>query len=128
MPPKIASPLHESFINNTFILHPNGSDDYVTITCNITIKETKYVLDYKYTFPEKNNTIQKKMSILKKLEIYDNDTQAPYEGDIVYKNGLTEQLIKYICMSDDDLSKVSGNVHCESYRLSIIKSIQLFWD
>lgn len=128
MPPKIASPLHESFINNTFILHPNGSDDYVTITCNITIKETKYVLDYKYTFPEKNNTIQKKMSILKKLELYDNDTQAPYEGDIVYKNGLTEQLIKYICMGDDDLSKVSGNVHCESYRLSIIKSIQLFWD
>ena len=49
-------------------------------------------------------------------------------GDIVYKNGLTEQLIKYICMSDEDLSKVSGNVHCESYRLSIIKSIQLFWD
>lgn len=114
-------------INNTFILHPNGSNDCVAITCEITIKKTTYILDYKYTFPEKNNTIQQNMSILKKLELYDNDTQAPYEGDYVYKNGLTEQLIKYICMSDTDLSKVSGNIHYESYRLSIIKSIQLFW-
>ena len=124
--PSITS-THE-VINNTFILHPNGSDDYVSITCKITIKDTTYVLDYKYTFPEKINTSEKKTNILKKLELYDNDTQAPYEGDIIYKNGLTEQLIKYICMSDEDLSKVSGNVHCESYRLSIIKSIQLFWD
>lgn len=118
----------QEVINNTFILHPNGSNDYVTITCNIIIKETTYTLDYKYTFPEKINTIEKKINILKKLELYDNYIQAPYEGDIVYKNSLTEQLIKYICMSDDDLSKVSGNVHCESYRLSIIKSIQLFWN
>ena len=67
----------QEVINNTFILHPNGSDDYVSITCEITIKNTTYVLDYKYTFPEKINTSEKKTNILKKLELYDNDTQAP---------------------------------------------------
>ena len=116
------------FMTTQFIIHPNGSDNYVKITCDINIKETTYEISYKYKFSEKIDTIEKKTSILKILELYDNDTRSPYEGDIIYKNSLSEHLIKYLCMSDEDLSKVSGNVHYENYRLSIIKSIQLLWD
>ena len=113
---------------NKFIIHANGSNNYIEIICDINIKETTYEVNYKYKFSEKIDTIEKKISILKILELYDNDAMNPYEGDIIYKNSLSEQLIKYLCMSDEDLSKVSGNVHYENYRLSIIKSIQLLWD
>tara|TARA_B100001175_G_C19502924_1_gene639197 strand:- start:208 stop:567 length:360 start_codon:yes stop_codon:yes gene_type:complete len=115
-------------LTNKFIIHPNGSDNYVEITCDINIKETTYEVSYKYRFSEKIDTVEKEISILKILELYDNDAMDPYEGDIIYKNSLSEHLIKYLCMSDEDLSKVSGNVHYENYRLSIIKSIQLLWD
>ena len=115
-------------LKNKFIIHPLGSDNYVEITCDINVKDTSYEVSYKYSFSEKIDTVEKKINILKKLELYDNDTMEPYEGDIIYKNSLSEQLIKYLCMSNEDLSKVSGNVHHENYRLSIIKSIQLLWD
>ena len=116
------------FMTTQFIIHPLGSDNYVEITCDINIKETTYEVSYKYRFSEKIDTVEKEISILKILELYDNDAMDPYEGDIIYKNSLSEHLIKYLCMSDEDLSKVSGNVHYENYRLSIIKSIQLLWD
>ena len=116
------------FMTTQFIIHPNGSDNYVKITCDTNFKDTSYEVSYKYSFSEKIDTIEKKINILKTLELYDNDTMEPYEGDIIYKNCLSEQLIKYLFMSDEDLSKVSGNVHYENYRLSIIKSIQLLWD
>ena len=115
-------------LTNKFIIHPLGSDNYIEITCDINIKETTYEVSYKYRFSEKIDTVEKKINILKTLELYDNDAMDPYEGDIIYKNSLSEHLIKYLCMSDEDLSKVSGNVHYENYRLSIIKSIQLLWD
>ena len=46
-------------------------------------------------------------------------------GDIIYKNGLSEQLIKYLIMSEEELSKVCGNVHHENYRINIIKVFKL---
>ena len=124
----MASKQAYKFMTTQFIIHPNGSDNYVKITCDTNVKDTSYEVSYKYSFSEKIDTVEKKINILKTLELYHNDTMEPYEGDIIYKNSLSEQLIKYLFMSDEDLSKVSGNVHYENYRLSIIKSIQLLWD
>lgn len=115
-------------MTNTFLIHPLGSNNYVEINCNVNITKNTYEINYTYDFPEKINTSHEKNSILKILELYDKDTESPYNGNIIYKNTLTEQLIQYLCMSDEDLSLVSGNVHYEDYRLSIIKSIQLLWD
>ena len=117
-----------STMTNTFIIHPNGLECYVKITCNINVDRDKYVIDYVYDYSDTLNTLKKKINILKYLELYDSELKEPYSGDIIHKNSLSEQLIKYLCMSDKDLEKYSGNVQAESYRINIIKSIQLLWD
>lgn len=115
-------------MTNTFIIHPNGLECYVKITCNINVNCDKYVIDYTYDYSNTINTPLKKINILKNLELYDSELKEPYSGDIIHRNSLSEQLIKYLCMSDKDLEKYSGNVQAESYRINIIKSIQLLWD
>ena len=115
-------------LSNTFIIHPNGNEYYVKIKCNVNIRNNTYVIDYKYEFSDIINTTKKKISLLKLLELYDKDLEEPYDGDIIHKNSLSEQLVRYLTMSDEELSKVCGNVHHENYRINIIKSIQLLWD
>ena len=116
-------------MTNTFIIHPNGLECYVKITCNITINRgNKYIIDYIYDYSNTINTPLKQTNILKYLELYDSELKEPYSGDIIHRNSLSEQLVKYLCMSDEDLEKHSGNVQAENYRVSVIKSIQLLWD
>ena len=115
-------------LSNTFIIHPNGSEHYVKIICTVNIRNNTYVVDYKYEFSKSINTSKKEISILKLLELYDMDLKEPYNGDIIHKNSLSEQLVQYLIMSDEELSNVCGNVHHENYRINIIKSIQLLWD
>ena len=42
------------------------------------------------------------------LNLYDNTIDSYYEGDIIHKNSLTEQLISYMLLSDEELKKYSG--------------------
>tara|TARA_Y100000589_G_C26738384_1_gene460643 strand:+ start:162 stop:521 length:360 start_codon:yes stop_codon:yes gene_type:complete len=115
-------------MTNTFIIHPNGLECYVKITCNINLNRDKYVIDYVYDYSSTINTPIKQINILKYLELYDSELKEPYSGDIIHRNSLSEQLVKYLCMSDKELEKHSGNVQAENYRVSVIKSIQLLWD
>lgn len=115
-------------LTNTFIIHPNGMECYIKINCTINITSNTYAINYKYEFPNTMNTLKKQISLLKLLELYDKDLEEPYDGDIIHKNSLSEQLVRYLTMSDEELSKVCGNVHHENYRINIIKSIQLLWD
>ena len=47
-------------LSNTFIIHPNGSEYYVKIKCNVNIRNNTYVIDYKYEFSDIINTSKKK--------------------------------------------------------------------
>ena len=50
------------------------------------------------------------------------------DGDIIVQNELSDKLIEFLIMNDDDLQEKTGNAHVTEYRKQIIKTISLFWD
>lgn len=57
-------------------------------------------------------------------EYFDNHL----DGEIVYKNDITDNLIRFLMMNNTELEIESGSTHPEHYRILIMKSISLFWD
>jgi hypothetical protein len=112
---------------NTFRLHPLGENLYVDITFKVKEKDNKYYIDFEYSF-EDNLNEKIKNNIMKKLNLYDNMIESYYKGEIIHKNSLTEQLISYMLLSDEELEKFSGHVMTECYRLNLINTIKLLWD
>jgi hypothetical protein len=112
---------------NTFRLYPLGEDLYVNVIFKVEEKKNKYYIDFEYNFEDKLSETLKN-NIMKNLNLYDNTIDSYYEGDIIHKNSLTEQLISYMLLSDEELKKYSGYVMSECYRLSLINTIKLLWD
>ena len=112
---------------NTFRLHPLGENLYVDIIFKVEEKKNTYYIKFEYNF-EDNLNEKKNDTIMKKLNLYDNMIESYYEGDIIHKNSLTEQLISYMLLSDEELEKCSGRVMSECYRLNLINTIKLLWD
>jgi hypothetical protein len=50
------------------------------------------------------------------------------EGDIVFKNSLTETLINYLFMDESELSKITGATTPLSYKGQVMKSLALLFD
>ena len=60
---------------------------------------------------------------------YDKDfIENNNDGDIIVQNELSDKLIEFLIMNNDDLQEKSGTVHVTEYRKQIIKTISLFWD
>ena len=112
---------------NTFVVSSLGGDDCVEITFSVKEKNSRYHTTFEYKFDDKY-TEQGKIKLMKHLELYNNDLEDFYSGDIIYKNDLSEKLISYMLLSDEELKKYSGNVMEECYRLSLIHIIKLLWD
>lgn len=115
---------------NTFkVLHPNNN--YLQI--NIIIKELnynsegcKYDISLSYLFDEKI-AYSSRTNYIKYLNLFDDDGNY-YGGDIIHKNELTEKLVEYLLMTDEELQKYSGRITSDCYRINLIQSINLFWD
>jgi len=114
---------------NTFKLRTIESiNDYVEVTFSFVEKNKCYNISLTYKYSSELNTLEKKKIFMDKLELYDSNYDSFYEGDIIYKNPLTEQLIFLMMLSDSNLKTYSGNVTSECYRLVLIKTIKLLWD
>jgi hypothetical protein len=50
------------------------------------------------------------------------------EGDIIYKNDLSIMMIKYLLMSDDELTNYTNLTMPQHYRKNIMLSLSKFWD
>ena len=50
------------------------------------------------------------------------------DGEIIFKNEITDTLIKFLMMTNTELEIESGSVHPEDYRIQIMNSLSLFWD
>jgi hypothetical protein len=50
------------------------------------------------------------------------------DGDIVFRNTLSDVLVQYLQMNNEDLLKHSGSTTPEEYRKTVMKSIALLWD
>ena len=50
------------------------------------------------------------------------------EGVIVLKNSLTEKLVEYLLMDEDDLQKIIGTHWWMQYKIKVMESLAIFWD
>ena len=50
------------------------------------------------------------------------------EGDIIFKNSMTEKIVEYMLMNDDELSQYTGSTTQNFYRKTLMKSIALLYD
>lgn len=51
-----------------------------------------------------------------------------FHGEIVADNEITRSLVKYLCMSDEEIEDKTGFCDTICYRRRIIRSIHDFWD
>lgn len=51
-----------------------------------------------------------------------------YDGEIIAQNDLTDVLVKYLVMDDDELTKYSGGTTAPHYRRVVIRNINNLWD
>ena len=59
------------------------------------------------------------------MELYDNDCDMYYEGDIIVKNELTTKLVEYLLLDDEFLQTKCGLEDVHGYRLGLLKMVQL---
>jgi len=64
---------------------------------------------------------------LKQFETYKGEFDN-YEGEIIYNNLLTSQMVNFLLMDYEELEKVSGLSTVQRYKINIILSIRNFWD
>tara|TARA_A100001015_G_C14816484_1_gene642904 strand:- start:427 stop:783 length:357 start_codon:yes stop_codon:yes gene_type:complete len=66
--------------------------------------------------------------IIKHSSKDDNNSDSYIEGDIVVKNAMTEKMIEFLFMADENLKKFSGLRPPEDYRVEIIHCLHILWD
>tara|TARA_B100001093_G_C26828891_1_gene1015269 strand:+ start:436 stop:819 length:384 start_codon:yes stop_codon:yes gene_type:complete len=49
-------------------------------------------------------------------------------GDIIIKNSMTKEMVKYMMMNDAELEKFSGRNTPQTYRTHIIQALVKMWD
>jgi len=121
--------LSKKFIFNDEYSKYDVNNPYYIIS--ITVEEIKYDNDinsyysitYKYDYmnsPEMSNF----ENYMYKTN-FDNIDEN-HNSDIIYKNPLTEKLIQYLLMGDNELKRLTGDITPQKYRLNIIKVLSLF--
>lgn len=79
-------------------------------------KNSVYNISYKYEYDNLTDNIIKKIDELDKW------------GEIIYKNEMTEKMIKYLLMDEEELGQYSGYTTPSTYKIHIMKCISLLWD
>lgn len=51
-----------------------------------------------------------------------------YSGEIIVKNSMTQEMVKFLMMDDDELSQHTGTTTPQHYRCLIMVNILDFWD
>ena len=90
----------------------------------------KQFYDISYTYKlEHDDSTHIKSSYSEMHPFYENGSISDSaDGDIVYKNDLSTMMIKYLLMSDDELSKNTNTSSTQHYRKCIMLSLSKFWD
>ena len=119
-------------MQNTSNNFPLSTFDDYSIKINVKFsyieKNNCYNIMFFYTFPPELSTDYERVIFMKRLGLYDTTIDNYYEGDIIRKNPMTEELIKLMMLNDENLKTHSGHVTSECYRLSLIGIIKLLWD
>ena len=119
---------------NSFIFKNIFNNEQCIVTINIQEKQynTKsiyYYINYSYYYSYNNNTFASLSNEIRPSHpFYKTNRLDHKEGDIICKNSMTEQMIKYLLMEYDELKKYSGQVEPETYKKNIMLSLSYLWD
>lgn len=124
-------------MNKTFIFWDDFEKD---ISCETQIKvedtisnnSPVYIIEYIHKINKNGNSniIKSIQDVVKPCPFayYREDIKSTYNGVIVIKNAMTEQMIKFLLMDDDELAKYTGCTTPQHYRKNILVHITNFWD
>ena len=110
---------------NTFTVSSIGEDNQIEITFSVEEKNDRYNTKFEYKFSDSYTKLEAKITMMKQLDLYINEQF--YSGDTICKNELSEKLISYMLLSDEELNKISGRTYVKCYRLILIHMIKLLW-
>ena len=115
---------------NTFTLVMEYQSTY---SCQVKVKVEHYRNDgqeyfdisYEYSFPEGQVTGVENMAhpFYQKTDMRHDTT-----GVIVFKNEVTEKLVKYLLLPDEELSNFTGTTTPKAYRRLMMLSLDMLWD
>jgi hypothetical protein len=115
----------------------NETNSYCNVTVTIELMqysdEKKYYhINYKYDLSNCSDTtinsdINKLYSSHPFYEYPHIDSES-HIGEIVFYNEMTEKMIEYLLMPDEELKKVCGLTSTQKYRKLIMVSLSQFWD
>ena len=102
----------------------NDMNDAIKCTIKI-IVETKLYEDGRifYYITYENSDINSAHPFYKRKKLLEH-----LDGDIVFKNPMTENLVDMLLMNDSELSSYSGSTTPDTYRKSLMKTITLIFD
>jgi len=110
----------------------SSTDAHYEVTINvkdILYSDGKEYMDITYDF----KTIGEKQTIgwlIMNHPFYGSQVEdfLSYEGEIIAKNPMTELMVNYLLMNNDELSKFTGHTTPQDYKRQIMVSIPYFWD
>lgn len=113
-------------IKTDHICNENIQFDKCILNIQITLKTYKdlkkfYYIFYTWTY--ENNNINNN-PLIHDTEFIENNIT----GDIIAQNDMTDKLISFLTMDNNELQKICGNCEVMTYKLQIIKTISIFWD
>jgi hypothetical protein len=128
-----------SIKTNTFRSYSEQNDGigYCEVTIIVELMQYSdgkkyYHINYKYdlinsTESTINSDINKLYSSHPFYEFSHIESES-HVGEIIFYNEMTEKMIEYLLMSDEELEKVCGLTTTQKYRKLIMASLSQFWD
>ena len=88
-------------------------------------KKTYYDITYNYTYSSDAPEAKRAHPFNYNLKIRES---VDVTGEILVKNNMTETMINYLLMNEEELSKQIGNTWWMQYKIKIMEALNLFWD
>ena len=84
-----------------------------------------YELSYNYKFSSGLNIFK---NPLNPFLNHSPEFKHHWEGDIIIKNTMTEQMVNYLVMSEEEMSTFTGSTTPLDYKLRIMICLSKLWD
>ena len=107
-------------INVKHLLYQNGNNFY----------DITYTYTYSVTRLDDSNSDDDDEMYRTNPFYYKNSiiTSDMLDGVIVAKNSLTDELVKYLLMDNEELDQYIGNAWCVQYRANLMFMLAFMWD
>ena len=126
-------------MNKTFTFIDDFHNTYTKCITNIKVElktyedgRKFYYIDYlhKMKYPDGTENICTNLEDIKMPNpfSYFEGLKDNFDGEIIAFNSLTEKLIEYLLLDDEDLEKLSGSVTAQCYRKQLMYIIAILSD